>query len=137
MASLQWTDDLAVGVAEIDGQHRELFGRAARLIEGLRLGEPEDIGELLRYLHEYVVEHFGAEEALMREVRYAGYQRHKAQHDRFVSDLRDLAREYDRKGPGAFLSLQVNHWLEQWLKQHVTQVDAELAKLLRRGQRSA
>jgi hemerythrin len=137
MAALEWTDDLAVGVAEIDEQHRELFGRAGRLLDGLRLGEPDDVGELLRYLHEYVVEHFGAEEALMREARYAGTLRHKAEHDRFVSDLRGLAREYDRKGPGAFLSLQVNHWLAQWLKQHVTQADAELATLLRRVQRSA
>lgn len=137
MASLEWTQDLAVGVAEIDDQHRELFGRARKLLEGLRLGEPDDVGELLGYLHEYVVEHFGAEEALMRGARYAGYRRHKAEHDRFVSDLRNLAREYDRKGPGAFLSLQVNHWLVQWLKQHVTESDAELAKLLRRVQCSA
>jgi hemerythrin len=137
MASLEWTEDLAVGVPEIDEQHRELFLRAGRLIDGLRRGEPEDVGELLRFLHEYVLEHFGAEEALMRDARFGGYLRHRAEHDRFVSDLRALVREYERKGPGAFLSLQVNHWLSLWLKQHVSESDAELGKLLRRERASA
>lgn len=130
--TLEWNQDLAVGVEQIDGQHRELFRRARKLLEGLHRGEPEEIGPLVDFLHEYAVAHFGAEEAHMRETRFPGYLRHKAEHDRFIQDLLALANEHDRKGAGAFLSLKVSHWLVQWLKDHVSGTDAELGKFLRR-----
>lgn len=129
---LQWTQALSVGVDEIDEQHRELFRRAANLLEGLRKGEPEEIGVLIDFLYEYAVTHFGAEEQFMRTTGYPGYVRHKAEHDRFISDLLALAAEHDRKGSGAFMALKVNHWLVQWLKDHVSGTDAELGKFLAR-----
>ncbi len=130
MTKLEWTPALSVGVAEIDAQHRELFRRAARLLEGIRSGEPEELGGLVDFLYRYAVEHFGAEEEHMRRTRFPGYARHKAEHDRFVSDLLALAREHEKKGAGAFVSLKVNHWLTQWLKEHVSGTDAELGKFL-------
>jgi hemerythrin len=130
--ALQWTPALSVGVAEIDDQHQELFRRAARLLDGIKRGEPEEIGTLVDFLHEYAVTHFGAEEAYMREEAFPGYVRHKAEHDRFISDLLALASEHERIGSGAFLSLKVNHWLVQWLKEHVSGTDAELGRFLQR-----
>ena len=129
---LEWTPALSVGVEEIDDQHRELFRRAARLLDGIRKGEPEELGGLVDFLHEYAVLHFGAEEAFMRETGFKGYARHKAEHDRFVSDPVALAREHERTGTGAFMSLRVNHWLTQWLGDHVSGTDAELGKFLAR-----
>ena len=130
MTTLEWTPALAVGVEEIDAQHRELFRRAARLLEGIQRGEPEELGQLVLFLHQYAVEHFGAEEEHMRRTRFPGYARHKAEHDRFVSDLLALAREHERSGAGAFMSLKVNHWLTTWLREHVSGTDAELGKFL-------
>ena len=127
---LEWTPALAVGVEEIDAQHRELFRRAARLLDGLHRGEPEEIGELVGYLHRYAVTHFGAEESAMREARYPGYARHKAEHDRFIADLLVVAADQEREGGGAFLAVRIDHWLQGWLRQHVSGTDAELARFL-------
>jgi hemerythrin len=132
MTKLVWTQALSVGVEEIDAQHRELFRRAARLLDGIQRGEPEELGELVLFLHQYAVEHFGAEEEQMRRTRFPGYARHKAEHDRFVSDLLALAREHERSGAGAFASLKVSHWLTAWLREHVSGTDAELGKFLLR-----
>lgn len=129
---LQWTEALSVGIDDIDEQHRELFRRAGRVLDGLKKGEPEEIGELVDFLHEYAVTHFGAEEEFMRKARYPGYVRHKAEHDRFIGDLLALSSEHDRKGSGAFMALRVSHWLVQWLKEHVSVTDAELGKFLAR-----
>jgi hemerythrin len=128
--TLEWSPALAVGIDEIDAQHQELFRRAARLLEGLRHGEPGEIGELVQYLHRYAVTHFAAEEAAMREARYAGYARHKAEHDRFVNDLLVLGHEREQQGAGAFLALRVDHWLRGWLVEHVSGTDAALARFL-------
>jgi hemerythrin len=129
---IEWTQALSVGVEEIDDQHRELFLRAARLLDGIRKGEPEELGALLDFLHEHAVLHFGAEEAYMRETGFRGYARHKAEHDRFLSDLLALARDLERSGAGVFMALRVNHWLARWLKDHVSGTDAELGKFLAR-----
>jgi hemerythrin len=129
---LQWTASLSVGIAEIDAQHQELFRRAGELLEGLRKGEPDEIGTHIEFLHEYAVVHFGAEEASMRMAGYPGYLRHKAEHDRFIGDLLTLAEDHDRSGPGAFMALKASHWLSQWLKQHVSGTDAEMGRYLAR-----
>ncbi len=127
--TLEWTPALAVGIEEIDAQHRELFKRARDLLEGIRRGDPGEVGELVDYLHRYAVTHFGAEEAAMRGARYAGYARHKAQHDRFIEDLLDLAAEHDDRG-GAFVAVKIDHWLSGWLREHVSRTDAELGRFL-------
>jgi hemerythrin len=130
MKKLEWTQALSVGVEEIDAQHRELFRRAAKLLEGIDEGQAEELGGLVDFLHEYAVEHFGAEEDRMRRTRYRGYARHKAEHDRFISDLLALAREQERKGASAFMALKASHWLTQWLRDHVSGTDAELGEFL-------
>jgi hemerythrin len=132
MMTLEWTPALSVGNEEIDAQHQELFRRAGKLLAGLRRGEAAEIGELIDYLHRYAVTHFGAEEAMMREARYMGYARHKAEHDRFIGDLLALASERDRQGGGAFMALRMDHWLRAWLREHVSGTDAELARFLQR-----
>ena len=130
MNKLEWTQALSVGVEEIDGQHQELFRRAAQLLRGIHEGQPEELGGLVDFLYRYAVEHFGAEEEHMRRTGVPGYARHKAEHDRFVSDLLALARDHERQGAGAFMALKVNHWLAQWLREHVSGTDAELGKFL-------
>jgi hemerythrin len=133
---LRWTPDLSVGLEEIDEQHRELFRRAAQVLEGIHRGEPEELGALVDFLHQYAVVHFGAEEASMRAARYPGYLRHKAEHDRFISDLLALSEDHDRLGGGAFMSVRASHWLTEWLRSHVSGTDAELGRYLV-GRRSA
>jgi len=130
---IHWTPALAVGIDDIDDQHRELFARADRFAEAIQRGAPErEVGELLDFLHAYAVWHFGLEEAWMRDAAFPGYLRHKAEHDRFASDLLDLARENDRVGPSAFLALRVAAWLGRWLEAHLSGTDTELGRFLQR-----
>ena len=129
---LEWSPALSVGIAEIDAQHQELFRRAARLLDGLHRGEPAEMGELVDYLHRYAVTHFGEEESSMRDARYPGYARHKAEHDRFIGDLLVIAADLERDGSGKSLARRVDHWLREWLREHVSGTDAELARFLAR-----
>lgn len=131
---IKWTPDLAVGIEEIDAQHQELFRRAGRFVEGL--GEPsrQDVGILLSYLRLYCVTHFGAEESWMRQVSYAGYDKHKAEHDAFIERILELSREHERRGSPGLEPVKVGTWLAQWLEQHVSGTDKAFARfVLSRG----
>jgi hemerythrin len=128
--ALQWTPALSVGIAELDAQHRELFRRAARFLDGVEAGAPEELSGLLGFLHEYALTHFGLEESWMRDAHFPGYVRHKAEHDRFIGDLMLLAREAEARETTAFAALRVNGWLAAWLTEHVAVTDAELGRFL-------
>ena len=127
---IEWTPALSVGNDAIDAQHRELFRRADDLLSAIRGGKPERVGAVLRFLHQYAVEHFGLEEAWMRENRFKGYLRHKAEHDRFVADLVALADEHESGPGGGYMAGRVNGWLADWLVKHVSGTDAEMAVFL-------
>lgn len=128
--TIQWTQALSVGVTEIDAEHQELFRRAGRLLEALEAGKRAEIVELVEFLHGYAARHFGLEEAWMRETLYPGYVRHKAEHDRFVADLRLIARELDSGGQRAVAPFELGRWLAEWLKKHVSGTDRELGRYL-------
>jgi hemerythrin len=127
---IEWKPALSVGNDAIDAQHKELFRRAEDLRVAIAGGKVDRVAPVLRFLHEYAVEHFGLEEAWMREHRYRGYERHKAEHDRFVADLVALAEEHEDPPREGFMAGRVNGWLSEWLVQHVSGTDTEMAAFL-------
>jgi hemerythrin len=128
---LEWNANLAVGVEAIDEQHQELFRRAARLIRALRTGDRAEVEPLVRYLSDYVVSHFECEERWMAEAEYPGLEAHRDIHRRFKDDLREMTREYQRKGPTPLVALTIHNWLSDWLRQHISAADVELGRWLR------
>ena len=136
-SAIQWSPSLAVGVPEIDAQHQELFRRAERLVTALRTGERGEVQPLVRYLTEYVVEHFSAEERYMREIGFPGLEGHRAAHDTFREDLAEMLADYERKGQTPLVALTMHNWLSDWLRRHVGGLDVEIGRFAdakRRGE---
>ncbi len=126
---IQWTKALSTGNPLIDAQHQELFARADRLAAGVGAKSGE-VRTVVDFLHAYAVEHFGLEEAYMRDHRFPGYERHKAQHDRFIEDLLVFAQDLEEHRGNARLGDRVAKWLASWLEEHVKGTDVELAAFL-------
>jgi hemerythrin len=128
--ALQWTTALSVGVPQIDAQHQELFRRADRLLEAMIARDRTEAGRLIGFLREYALVHFGAEEELMRERRFPGYEVHKAEHDAFAAELEGLAALHATDGPTAALVLHLERRVCDWLRGHVTFTDVALGRFL-------
>ncbi len=128
MPSIQWSPSLAVGVAEIDAQHQELFRRAERFIAALRTGDRGEVLPLVRYLADYVVEHFAAEERFMREIGYPGLEAHRSVHETFREDFAEVMADFERKGPTPLVALTMHNWLSDWLRRHVGSLDVEIGR---------
>jgi hemerythrin len=129
---IRWTPALAVGHAVIDGQHQELFRRLEALLAAMMKGDKAEIARLFDFLGTYVVEHFGAEERLMKEHGYPDYAMHRAAHERFVADYTALKKSLDAAGGvgGAALTIKVQNWCGDWLKAHIAGTDQALAAFL-------
>jgi hemerythrin len=122
---LNWTPALAVGVAEIDAQHQELFRRADAFLEGLQSCSAADVARLLGFLRDHARAHFGAEEDWMRQASYPDLEAHRAEHQRFLSDLEKLSTG---DGAAGAAPLEVASWLVRWLHDHVVRADGAAAR---------
>ncbi len=126
-----WTPALALGHAEIDAQHQELFRRADRLLDAMASGDRQGVAELFDFLGTYVVDHFAAEEKLMTDSAFPGYTVHKAAHERFVRDYQSLRKLHQECGAAsAAVAIKARTWLTEWLANHIARTDQLLARHL-------
>ena len=130
--SIEWSNSLAIGVTEIDDQHREIFRRVNKLSAACSEGKgKEEVMRLLLFLQDYVKEHFAGEEKLQLRNGYPGYASHKSQHTRFVADISRLAAAFKTEGATLSLVIMTNKTLASWLVQHISKTDADFAAYLR------
>jgi hemerythrin len=129
---LEWTARLAVGIDDIDAQHRELFRRVNGLVAamGERRGR-EELAEVVAFLRAYVEVHFAAEAQLMARSRYPGRASHAAEHAHFRAQVEELAGRIAAEGPESHHAVKLAGMLCAWLRQHVLLTDRQLADHVR------
>lgn len=126
-----WSDDLTVGIEEIDSQHRSLFLQLETLLDACVAGrEREEVVSMLDFLDRYVAIHFATEEGLQREHGYPGYDSHRAEHAVFLYRLQCFREELAAAAPSRDFVLRVNQTLIDWLKSHILGVDKDAGKFL-------
>jgi len=109
----------------IDGQHRELVRR----IEELDLAVYDNTAKvqlvmMIEYLEKYVVEHFNAEEAVMMEINYPDFPKHRDEHAKFREWFASVLGEYREKGADNYLALDLNREIQRWFEHHLKVTDA-------------
>jgi hemerythrin len=130
--AIQWNEELATGVLEIDNQHKEIFARINRLLEASSQGKgKEEVGRMIDFLGDYVISHFGTEEKYMQKTGYPDYISHKSQHDKFISEYGDVKKKFEKEGSTSTLVIEVMNKSVHWLINHITKVDKVMAAYLR------
>lgn len=128
---ITWSESLAIGVEEIDEQHRQLIARFDRLLRACETGKGvEELKPLIGFLDDYVIKHFGDEEHLQRLHSYPGYSAHKLEHNSFVDRLHTLKEEVELDGVALHHVVETNHLLLKWLIHHISTVDVQLGRFL-------
>ncbi len=130
--AIEWTPDLSVGIEFIDNQHKELFVRINNLVLACNEKRAQEIIiETFRFLENYTVEHFGAEEAEMQKHAYPQYPFHKSQHEEFIKDIQDLKGGLNKEVDRLFVADRVSNYLVNWLVLHIRKVDKALGIFLK------
>ncbi len=132
---MQWTEDLSVGVDEIDNQHKVLFSRINNLVTAIKQHRCKDeIDNTIRFLEEYAATHFAYEEKYMQDSHYPEYPRHKAHHARYLEHLSELKKEAAAprvKGGSYDLSVTANQMVVDWIIDHIMKVDRKFGDYLK------
>lgn len=128
---MEWTQDLSVGVEEIDNQHKELISRVNKFFDAMKSGgSKEHVMEVLSFLESYVVTHFKDEEALQVKYIYPGYAAHRAIHQDFKQTVKQLRGEMEKSYTVATQSM-VGMALTNWLVLHITKEDKAIGAYIR------
>lgn len=131
--TLEWTPDLATGSEKIDDQHKELFRRVALLVDAWNTKKAaEEVDHVIKFLGDYVVEHFRMEEQLMKDHHYgsSGVQ-HSAQHAVFIAMFGKLKERYGKEGRTPAFVEDTKKTVVDWLKNHIKYSDKALGLFLK------
>ncbi|MCX6833292.1 MAG: hemerythrin family protein [candidate division Zixibacteria bacterium] len=131
----KWSYKLLTGNEMIDKQHKEIFDRAAQMLNSGRSGKTkEEAASLVSYLEGYYDRHFAAEEALQKKHGYPDYQIHKDMHDRFSRGLTELKLKYAVVGASYGLAIETVLFMLEWLAGHIDKMDKAFASYIRDNQ---
>ncbi|MBN1398162.1 MAG: hemerythrin family protein [Bacteroidetes bacterium] len=127
MRFLEWEDSYNIGVKEIDIQHRGLFDIVSRLFTS-RNYQTEGkyfIATLSQFI-DYTKVHFATEERYMREAEYPKLDAHQKEHNEFLSEVIELARDCENKVPG--IEQKILDFLKSWYIKHILGTDRDYQK---------
>jgi hemerythrin len=124
-----WTPSLATKVVLVDNEHQEIFRQAAMLNQSMTDGKGHDeIKKLIDFVDDYIVTHFSHEENIMAQYNCPVAEINKAAHTKFIATFKGLKEKFDAAGANTSLVLDISNLINNWLIQHIKQIDSQLAK---------
>ena len=130
MALLEWKEEYATGIDDVDDEHRDLIDVINRLHELLladdaRLTVPAFFARLI----DGVSAHFALEERIMSESAYPDREAHRADHERLLDEMRDLVQAFANAEEVDSVDLAMR--LEPWFSHHFATHDLRLHTTLK------
>jgi len=130
MALMTWTaDQYGTNVVFADEEHRILFDKLNKLYDLATGGAARAaISTQLDDLIAYVVGHFAHEEKEMQAKGYAGYDRHKEEHEALIGVCAGLQAKFH--AGEAEVTEEVGQMVKGWLDNHIPNFDMPYADAL-------
>lgn len=117
-SAMAWDDSFSTGVPRYDEQHKVLFRMVNDLHDAMQQKRTKEaIGEILRGLADYTVNHFADEEKVFAQTRYPDEAKHKLLHKDLVDQVVTLIGKF--QSGETVLSQDVITFLQKWLVEHI------------------
>lgn len=119
---ISWSDELSVGLQEIDEQHKILINLINRLFNEAILHKADKtvISAILEELVQYTIVHFAVEESLFRIFDYPDTEMHQAHHDKLKQEVSSFQKKF---AGGAVIDIELMNFLRKWLTHHIMMDD--------------
>jgi len=130
MSQITWDSSYSVGIQKIDEQHKKLINLINHLDAAVGKGQGSAMqGDLIMELAEYLMDHFGMEEALMDKYGYPQYDAHLQIHHSFTRKVKEFRD--DIAAGSLSVSEEALVFLGDWLINHIQATDKLLGDYLR------
>jgi hemerythrin len=127
---VEWTDDLSVGIDEIDEQHKGLVAVINRLFDEtiVHQADASVLDAILNELVEYTIIHFAVEESLFRIFDYPDTETHTRHHNDLKHEVTELQKKL--KSGEVKINTELLMFLKKWLQNHIIQEDKKYGPFL-------
>lgn len=127
---IEWKEEYAIGIKEIDEQHEKLFEIAGRMFALLRndllMDKYDSIVEIIDELKDYTRYHFEAEEAYMEKIGYRKFLSQKVTHKDFLDKMDEIDLQRIDNGQNQYL-MDILNFVLDWLVEHILKEDKLIA----------
>lgn len=131
MSLVAWSEDLTVGVAAVDADHRKLFSLVNYLYDSMIAGKEKPvIDEFVGSLIIYTKQHFEREETLFEETAYPDRLAHQQEHEALIVQITDAYKRYKSDASASQL-LEMIGFLNKWMVEHIRKSDKKYAPHLK------
>ncbi len=124
--TLDWEDELSVGIEVLDVHHRQVWRRIRHLANAVADGRADEVRAALRFLHGYLTEHAAEEERWMAEEGYPGALDHARAHGEILGRV-SAAVEREAVLNTKALLLAAD-WVARALEEHMRSEDLKLGR---------
>lgn len=125
------TKDLETGNAIIDNEHKELFNAVNNIVDACSRGQGRNVMEsAINFLLSYVELHFSHEEQLQRDSKYPGFAEHKAFHESYKKQLKEISAQIPFNNPSITDLVKLNGHIAVLIN-HIRIEDKKLGKFLK------
>ena len=124
-----WKDNYALGVDQLDSQHRQLLGATEDLLRAAaQEGQQQctQCKQAVAFLKDYTVVHFQAEEQYMAQTGYPGLEAHRALHREFAENLRQTELELMRQDYRGEAVGKLARDMTRWWMFHIMREDKKI-----------
>lgn len=129
MTSIEWRNEYRTGFEGVDYEHEELIAQINTLLIMIDShADRELIIDGLGEVYGSIAAHFALEEQTMQRCGYDEYERHRADHERLLDDIRELAEEFETADE--LDEKQFGERLADWFGHHFQTHDARLHRLV-------
>lgn len=131
MSLLIWKQEYALGIAEIDEQHKKMFSIINDLFTAMKESDGEVLKKVLGELIDYADYHFSTEEGYFKELEYPEKEAHIKTHQLYREKVMGFVLEY--KDGERLLPYEILDFLEDWWVGHITGVDRQYVDTFHKG----
>lgn len=128
---LEWTDNLSVGNAMIDAEHRNLMVAVNSVEQALGTRDRAALSKTFDLLETYMRIHFRNEERIAEAIGFT-FSEGKLEHQQFLQEMKSLREELERMN-GIWSDDFANRYfsfLSNWITEHITKEDMQLKSAL-------
>lgn len=127
-SSVQWSEDLALGVAEMDATHQEFV----LLLEQAAQADDASLPGAWNQVVQHTQEHFGLEDQWMKDSGFSSCECHSGEHSAILAVMQEGGRRGAAGNTG--LLRQLARELGVWFAGHAQGMDTALAEHLKATQ---
>jgi len=126
---LQWTEDLAVNIDDLDRHHKNLFNIIKKMVtlKDQDSGEKEML-ELIKEIIDYSGYHFSKEHNVMVDYEYPGLNTHINEHHQYTQKMLSFLEDFKNKKQN--LLNDILKYLSEWWLSHIAKEDMGYAKYI-------